>query len=233
MKQFEFNQRNKEWDRRNVFHFENSGFTEFENGELIIHNTHVGYRGYSSKYDVEQTTTRDCGRQLYLDVFCTQPVKKAWLLQGGQQEMALDYEQKMAVNLHGGWRGASKSRELPKQYYGAHAFWPRANQPPIPLTQFTVSKPDRSIKKELISKLDDIRAAITAAIRINPAKHRHINTDHKYKAAPKWLEMSVTGIVASLTAGTGYNSDRDRYAIAHNGFSYPRADTYHDYLYFR
>lgn len=233
MQDFEFNQARKKWDDRKVFHYEHRGFTEFENGELIIHNTHVDYRIHQYKYDVEMTTTRDCGRQLYLDVLCTQPVKKAWLLQGGQQDMALDHEQKVAVHLHGGWHGASKSRELPKQYHGAHAFWPRAKQLPIPLSQFTVSKPDRSIKKELVGKLDDIRAAITAAIRINPAKHRYSTTDHKYRVRPRWLEMSLTGIVASLTAGTGYSDDRDRYAIAHNGFSYPRADTYHDYLYFK
>tara|TARA_E500000331_G_scaffold124622_1_gene122306 strand:+ start:412 stop:1113 length:702 start_codon:yes stop_codon:yes gene_type:complete len=233
MKQFEFNHANKQWDHRKVFHCTQRGFTEFENGELIIHNTHIDYRTHQYKYDVEMTTTRDCGRQLYLDVLCTQPVKKAWLLQGGQQDMALDHQQKVAVHLYGGYRGAPKSRELPKQYHGAHAFWPRANQLPIPLTQFTVSKPDRSIKKELIGKLDDIRAAITAAIRINPAKHRYHTTDRKYLAPPRWLEMSVTGIVASLTSGTDYSDDRDRYAIAHNGFSYPRADTYHDYLYFK
>ena len=233
MQDFEFNHANKRWDRRKVFHYDYSGFTEFENGELIINNTNIHCRGHQRKYDVEMTTTRDCGRQLYLDEMCTQPVKKAWLLQGGQQDMALDYEQKVAVHLHGGWRGAGKSRELPQQYHGAHAFWPRAKQLPIPLSQFTVSKPDRSIKKELIGKLDDIRAAITAAIRINPAKHRYATTDRKYLATPRWLEMSLTGIVASLTSGTGYSDDRDRYAIAHNGFSYPRADTYHDYLYFK
>lgn len=233
MQRFEFNHANKKWDGRKVFHYDYSGFTEFENGELIINHTNIHCRGYQSKYDVEMTTTRDCGRQLYLDVLCTQPVKKAWLLQGGQQDMALDYEQKVAVHLHGEWRGASKSRELPKQYHGAHAFWPQAKQLPIPLTQFTVSKPDRSIKKELVGKLDDIRAAITAAIRINPAKHRYATTDCKYRATPKWLEMPLTDIVASLTSGAGYSDDRDRYAIAHNGFSYPRADTYHDYLYFK
>ena len=232
MKKFEFNQARKQWDRRKVFHYSESGFTEFENGELIIHDTNTRYRGYKNKYDVRMTTTRNCGMQLYLDEECTQPVKKAWLLQGGQQNMALDYEQGMAVHLSGGYRGSTKSCELPQQYHGAHAFWPRAKQLPIPLTQFTVSKPDRSIKKELIDKLDDIRAAITAAIRINPAKHIYARTDHKYLATPRWLEMSVTGIVTSLTAGTGYSDDRDRYAIAHNGFSYPRADTYHDYLYF-
>ena len=233
MKQFEFTQARKQWDGRKVFHHEHRGFTEFENGELIIHNTHINYRTHQYKYDVEMTTTRDYEGQLYLDVLCTQPVKKAWLLQGGQQDMALDYEQKVAVHLHGGWLGAPKSRELPQQYHGAHAFWPRANQRPIPLSQFTVSKPDRSIKKELIGKLDDIRAATTAAIRINPAKHVYATTDRKYLATPRWLEMSVTGIVASLTSGAGYSDDRDRYAIAHNGFSYPRADTYHDYLYFK
>jgi len=233
MKQFEFNHACKNWDHRKVFHYDHSGFTEFENGELIIEHTNIHCRGHQSKYDVEMTTTRDCGRQLYLDEMCTQPVKKAWLLQGGQQDMALDYEQKVAVHLHGGYRGASKSRELPHQYHGASAFWPRAEQLPIPLSQFTVSKPDRSIKKELIGKLDDIRAAITAAVRINPPKYRFSTTDHKYKARPRWLEMSLTGIVASLTSGTGYTDDRDRYAIAHNGFSYPRADTYHDYLYFK
>ena len=233
MKQFEFNHARKKWDYRKVFHYEYSGFTEFENGELIINHTNIDCRGYQNKYDVEMTTTRDCGRQLYLDVLCTQPVKKAWLLQGGQQDMALDHEQKVAVHLHGGWRGAGKSRELPQQYHGAHAFWPRAKQLPIPLTQFTVSKPDRSIKKELIGKLDDIRAAITAMVRINPAKHRYATTDRKHLADPKWLDTPVNDIITSLASGTSYSSDRDRYAIAHNGFSYPRADTYHDYLYFK
>ena len=99
MKKFEFNHANKKWDSRKVFHYEYSGFTEFENGELIINHTNIHCRGYQNKYDVRMTTTRDCGMQLYLDEECTQPVKKAWLLQGGQQDMALDYEQKVAVHL--------------------------------------------------------------------------------------------------------------------------------------
>ena len=232
MKKFEFNQARKQWDSRKVFHYEYSGFTEFENGELIINHTNIHCRGYQNKYDVRMTTTRDCGMQLYLDEKCTQPVKKAWLLQGGQQDMALDYEQGMAVHLSGGWGGAFKSRELPEQYHGAHAFWPRAKQPPIPLSQFTVSKPDRSIKKALVDKLDDIRAAITAMVRINPSTRRWVGTDRKHLADPQWLDMPVNDIITSLASGTSYGDDTRRYAITHNGFSYPRADTYHDYLYF-
>lgn len=234
MKRFKFNHENKLWDDRKAFHSYNSGFVEFENGELIVHSTNVGYRrGIKEKYGVKITTTRECGTQLYLDEECTQPIKRAWLLQGGQQNMALDYEQKVAVHLNGGWSGASKSRELPQQYHGAHAFWPQANQLPIPLSQFRVSKPDRSIKKGLVGKLDAIRAAVTAFVRINPPKNKWHVSDNKYRARPPWLEMSVTDIVASLTSGTGYSDEVSRHRIAHNGFSYPRADTYHDYLYFK
>jgi hypothetical protein len=231
MEKFEFNQVHKQWDRRKVFHCEDRGFTEFENGELIIHNTYHGFRGYRGKYNVALTTTRECATQLYLDEKCTQPVKKAWLLHEGQQAMALDYEQGMAVHLSGSYSGSVKSRELPEQYQGAHAFWPRAKQPPIPLSRFTVSKPDRSIKKGLVDKLDDIRAAITAITRITPPTWGMYTPD-KLRADPKWLDMPVNDIVSSLASGTSYNDDWLRYAIVHNGFSYPRADTHHDYLYF-
>ena len=50
MKQFEFNHACKNWDHRKVFHYDHSGFTEFENGELIVEHSNVHCRGYQSKY---------------------------------------------------------------------------------------------------------------------------------------------------------------------------------------
>jgi hypothetical protein len=83
----------------------------------------------------------------------------------------------------------------------------------------------------LVDKLDDIRAAITAITRITPPTWGMYTPD-KLRADPKWLDMPVNDIVSSLASGTSYNDDWLRYAIVHNGFSYPRADTHHDYLYF-
>ena len=246
MRRFSFNHDIKKWDTHQCFHASRDGFTEYETGELIIDNptpaNRTGSVSSNNKYGIGITTTRRTFTPLYLDHDCTQPIKPAWLLQGGQQDMALDFEQLVAVRLRGSSSGfghsycapSTKAKHLPKQFYKAQAFWPRAGELPIPLSQFTVSKPDRTLKKRLVDKLDIVRTTVSAAVRMNPPAVKLTPTQqYKYNVKPSWTEMSVSYIVGYLMDGTAYGNHMDRYSIIHNGWDYPRNETQHDFLYFK
>lgn len=251
MRRFEFNHDNKQWDQLKCFHYPSSGFTEYETGEVIVTNPSSDNRWDSkarpNKFGIELTTSRDCALDLFTDSKCTQKVKRAWLLQYGQQEMAVDYEQKVVVRLNGCYSGYghtqprfnNKARHLPSQYRHAQAFWPRHGELPVPLKHFVVSRPDRTIKKTLADKLKLVRPVIMANIRINPPSQKSyygrnaFENQDRYRANPKWVDTPVGDIVAEILALANHSGDVDRYSIAHNGFSYPRADETCDFLYIK
>jgi hypothetical protein len=229
MQKFEFNHKGKMWDRYKAFHNTEGPFTEFETGEVIV--TYLPQprgRGRQNKYGIELVTTRDreCPT-LYFDKECTQPVKRAWLLQDGQQHLAIDRERKVAIKL-APYRYRRNSPEL--QYLASHvdachAIWTGPERLPIPLSKITVSQPDRTIKRTLGEKLEDVRAAVKAAARIQELPDFMWGGD-KFPAHKDWQDMTVEDICAYVCA------DKSRMRqVAFSGFSYPRAETQHEFLY--
>jgi hypothetical protein len=230
MKKFEFNHTNKHWDSYRCFYSNHGPFVEFETGEVILtRSPEPDQRKHYDRYGLQLVSTSDTRwcPQLYLDKECTEEVKTAWVTQGGQQILAVDHEQRVAIKVNGRW--GIKTDKL--QYLGKHlqyaaAVWTGHSRLPIALAEITVSMPDRSVKKDLAAKLDEVRTAVTAAARIqglHPAWH-----SDKLTAQPDWIEKTVEELCAYVCA-----DEASMRTVATNGFAFPRAETKHEYLYIK
>jgi len=241
---FKFNHMGKKWDARRCFHSEpfnnikRGGFVTFETGELIVTGCPASYRKRYEDFDITLTTSVENTTQLFLDEKRTQPVKQAWLTQGGQQLMAIDHEQKVAVHLASNLV-ARHPLKLPQQYRGALAFWPKSEVKPTALSSFPVSKPlRRKVVSELRSKLVDARAIVSAVFRINPKLYWPYDPKvyvyeyaRKYPVSPDWVDLTAKEIAdAILSSEYKTNWSAIRF-VGPNGFQLPRAVTFHDYLY--
>jgi hypothetical protein len=230
MKNIEFNHTNKHWDSYQCFYNNHGPFVEFETGEVILTRyPEPSQRKHYERYGIQLVSTADTRwcPQLYLDKACTQEVKTAWVTQGGQQIIAVDHEQRVAIAVSGAW-GIKKDK---LQYLGKHlnraaAVWTGHSRLPIPMAEITVSTPDRSVKKELADKIEDVRAVVTAAARIQGLSPAW-NCD-KVTAEPNWIDKTVDEICAYLCADKNLMR-----IVATNGFAYPRAETKHEYLYIK
>lgn len=236
MKKFEFKQNSKMWDRYTAFHANEGPFVEFETGEVMVnyHPSPAGRRHYG-RYDIELVTTSDdqCP-ELFFDKECTEPVKRAWLTQNGQQHLAVDHEQKVAVKLsgsryispHATEQSLKRSPELqylPSHLGGARAVWMGYGRPPVPLAKIVVSQPDRSIKKELGQKLQQVRDAVRAAARIQNISDWG---EQKMVVSPQWQDWTVEDICAYVCSDTTYMQ-----WVAYGGFMFPRTEARYDFLY--
>lgn len=229
MNKFSFNHERKQWDRFEAFHVTNGIFTEFETGELVIRDSHPHpqHRCFYDKYGIRVVATGDyeCP-PLYLDKECTQQVKSAWLNQNGQQYLAVDEQQNVAVRL--GYRGQSNNK---KQHLAKNlmqpAVWMGPDRLPVPVGEFVISRPDRSVRKDLGPKLAEVRAAVRAVYRINPTPQKHYWFDQRSVCAkPDWADRTVPNLVGLLCG-----DHRTMRQVAECGFTYPRATTTHDFLY--
>ncbi len=221
-------QRRRAWDRFNAFHICNGHFVEFETGEMMVIGTpNPDERKLYPEYNVQLVTTtdNDCPT-LYLDKECTEPVKKAWVTHHGQQHLAIDYEQNVAVALLEGWN-RGKSTILGDHVGQASAYWAGQKRLPMPIAQIKVQRPDPRYKKKMASVLTDVRAAIRALWRM---KESTVNSDwwygETYTAKETWYDSSAEDIVAELT-----QDDKDVFNVSKKGFEYPRATERVDYLY--
>jgi hypothetical protein len=227
MKKFEFDHARKQWDRHRSFHADKGPFTEFETGEVMVTRLVAPHqRRLYDRYGIELVTTADpqCP-PLYYDKACTQQVKRAWLNQSGQQHMAIDHEQRVAVRLWGNWRrDKEKVSYLGSHVYSAMALWTGPERLPVPLGQFVVSTPDRKVKADLRKKLAAVRAAAVAVARIKGLGA--FFGDDKLACDPSWADRTAEDLSA-------YVLSQDVWVriAAFNGFSYPRAETRHDFLY--
>lgn len=228
MKQFKFNHTNKRWDSYQCFYNTYGPFVEFETGEVILtHSPYPYQRNHYDRYGIQLVSTADTRwcPGLYLDKACTEEVKPAWVNQGGQQILAVDREQRVAIKVNGRW--GIKTDKL--QFLGSHlrsaaAVWTGPNRLPIAMAEITVSIPDRTVKRGLNDKLVQVRAAVTAAARIQGLVPSW--NGGKLRAKPEWHDNSVEEIYAYVCA------DQTRMRqVATNGFSYPRAETKHEFLY--
>ena len=236
MKRFEFNHQRKQWDRFNAFHYIRHPFVEFETGEVMIEGETKSYdRHYYERYGIELTTTAETQRVLYIDKECTEAIPRAQLTQNGQQHMAIDNAEGVAVNIQGhGYRRSPKSSTLASHLVNAAALWTGPYRLPVPITQFMVSKPDRQLRKELAKLLPDVRSAVAAVVRMDQERYKVFAPDERrQQAKAHWIGMTVPEIVAELipTGTLGYSQKLALNYIANAGFSTPRAVTSHDFLY--
>ena len=230
MNKFEFNQTRKSWDSYRCFYNNDGPFVEFETGEVILTRNPEPYqRKHYDRYGLQLVSTSDTRwcPQLYLDKKRTQKVKTAWVTHGGQQILAIDHEQGVAIKVNGSWGIKSgKIQYLGKHLQSAAAVWTGHSRLPIAMAEITVSKPDRSAKKDLAPKLDEVRTAVTAAARIQDLRPAWL--DSRFVAHPDWVDQTVEEIYAYVCADEG----RMR-SVATNGFTFPRAETKHEYLYIK
>ena len=228
MKTFEFNHKGKSWDRYNAFHAWNRNIVEFETGEVMV----VGHpspddRHMYDKFNIQLTTTSDSDcPTLYFDKECTKPAKKAWLTWKGQQHLAIDHEQKVAVRLSGGWRHKAND-VLGEHVASATAYWSGAERRPRPLGLIQIHTPDDNYKKKVLGVLNQARTAVTAVYRMQKDKHRWWNVG-KHDAKVEWQDSSVEDIVAEICG-----NEHDMKAVAEHGFKLPRKCEVVDFLYIK
>lgn len=218
------------WDAYNAFHMTNGVFVEFESGELMITSVpNPDNRQYYAEYDVQLVTTTDpdCPT-LYMDKECTEPVKKAWLTQHGQQHLVIDYERKVAFALQEGWHGLNKVKTfLGDHVESARAYWAGQERMPIPIETIKVQAPNPEYRKKMVNTLGEVRAAVTAIWRIKATESNSWWSSSAFPAKEEWLDSSVEDIVAEVSKW----EDRLMYGIAESGFSYPRSTNEVEFLY--
>ena len=228
MKTFEFNHKGKSWDRYNAFHAFNRNIVEFETGEvMVIGHPDPDDRHMYDKFNIQLATTADADcPTLYSDKECTKPVKKAWLTWKGQQHLAIDHEQKVAVRLSGGWRHKA-SDVLGEHVASATAYWSGAERRPRPLGLIQIHTPDDNYKKKVLGVLNQVQPAVTAIYRMMKDK-KHWWEGHKYEAKVEWQDSSVEDIVAEIC-----KDDSDVMSVAKKGFKLPRKCEVVDFLYIK
>ena len=228
MKKFKFDHQGKSWDRYKAFHNKNGGIVEFETGEVMVSDWRDVYdRRMYHDYGIQlvATTDKECP-QLFLDKECTEPVKKAWVTHHGMQELAIDWEQKVAVRLII-QRGSSV---LGNHVQNASAYWAGAKRLPVPLGKILVQTPNPEYKKVLSPIIvGEVLPAITAMHKMDSNKRGY--GSGKYLAKEKWLDSSAQEIVADICDTNDWSLSGDLRQIATNGFEYPRATSHVDFLY--
>ena len=228
MKTFEFNHKGKSWDRFNAFHAFTRNIVEFETGEvMIIGHPDPDDRHRYDKFNIQLTTTTDSEcPHLYFDSECTKPVKKAWLTWKGQQMLAIDHEQKVAVALDNTWHRKA-STLLGTHVEQASAYWAGAERRPQPLGLISIHTPDNEYKKKVLGILNQVRVAVTAIYRMKEEKNHWWST-YKYEAETRWQDSSTEEIVAEICA-----EERAMRDVATRGFKLPRKCETVDFLYIK
>ena len=232
MKTFEFDHASKSWDRYKAFHNCHYGLVEFDTGEVMVMNyLNADDRMMYDKYGIQLVATTDSNcPDLYLDKECTEPCKKAWVTQHGMQELAIDWEQKVAVAL-GGRRHGEHRTELGNHVQSALAYWAGAERRPVPMGVIKVQTPNPEYKKKVHSVLiNEVLPTITAMHKMKENKNWYAERG-KYRAKEHWLDSSAQEIVANICDTPDWNLAGDISMIARNGFEYPRSTELVDFLY--
>jgi hypothetical protein len=234
MKEFKFDHYSKAWDRYGAFHNSHWGIVEFETGEVIVRSSSVDNRMMYDKYGIQivASTDTECP-PLYIDKECTEPCPKAWLTQGGYTPIAIDYEQKVAFQLH----PPTRSGQTPKQglriqnHLGSHVrdargYWAGHGRLPITNGKTKLQKPNPEYKKKVLGILNQVQVAVTAAFRMKEPKNYWNNG--VYPAKLEWQDMTVEDIVAEICNDNGAMRD-----VAMKGFKLPRQLKEVDFLYIK
>lgn len=228
MKQFKFSDESrKSWDRYDAFHRKTGPFVEFETGELMIAYDPPNYDRHTyPRYGIELTTTKETHHTFYADKACTQAIPRAWLIQGGQQHIAVDTEQRLATKIGYAFRQRTSQQYLAKHVSSASALWNGANRLPVPINQIVISKPDKDMKRSLpVQLLKDVKATVIAAVRLHGWRQ---NGSDRFKAKETWADMTIAEVVKEIS-----QRQCDMIDVAFNGFSYPRVEVRQDFIYIK
>jgi hypothetical protein len=233
MKTFKFDHETKAWDRYKAFHNSHWGLVEFETGEVMVKNYVDSHdRMMYDKYGIQLVATTDTNcPDLYLDKECTELCKKAWVTQHGMQELAIDWEQKVAIALQGRRYDETGRTELGTHVHSALAYWAGAERRPVPMGLIKVQTPNPEFKKKVQGiLLSEVVPAITALDKMQDKRH-HWTERGKYPAKEEWLDSSAQEIVADICNVDDWQKGRDLKHIAEKGFEYPRSTQLVDFLY--
>lgn len=241
MKHVNFSNVDKSWDRYGAFHRIDGGLVHFDTGEVMVRaNMESYYRQTYKEFGIQlvATTEKECPA-LYFDKECTDLVTKAWLTQDGQQELAIDLEQKCAVafRYHNWYRGKREAiPALGSHVEQASAYWSGAERMPVPLAKIRVQAPLPEYRKKVQSVLfDEVQPAITAMWRVSEASKGYGYNTRKYRAKESWLDSSAQEIIDDIFSSeiSDYNKNEAMRSIAQHGFRLPRAMTEVDFLYIK
>ena len=234
MKEFKFDHANKSWDRYGAFHNSDWGIVEFETGEVIVRSSSVDNRMMYDKYGIQivASTDTECP-PLYIDKECTEPCPKAWLTQGGYTPLAIDYERKVAFQLHPPTRSGETAKQglqiqnhLGSHVRDARGYWAGHGRLPITNGKTKLQKPNPEYKKKVLGILNQVQVAFTAAFRMKEPKTYWNNG--VYPAKLEWQDMTVEDIVAEICNDNGAMRD-----VAMKGFKLPRQLKEVDFLYIK
>ena len=240
MKHVNFSNADKKWDRYGAFHHIDGGLVHFDTGEVMVRaNMESYYRQTYNKFGIQlvSTTEKECPA-LYFDKECTDLVTKAWLTQDGQQELAIDLEQKCAVafRYHNWYRGKREAiPALGSHVEQASAYWSGAERMPVPLAKIKVQAPNPEYRKKVQSVLlDEVQPAITAMWRLSDESKRFYYSTNRFRAKETWLDSSGQEIIDDILSETNdYDRTERMRSIAQHGFRLPRAMTEVDFLYIK
>ena len=247
MKEFKFDHYSKAWDRYGAFHNSHWGIVEFETGEVIVRSSSVDNRMMYNKYGIQivASTDTECP-PLYIDKECTEPCPKAWLTQGGYTPLAIDYERKVAFQLHPPTRSGETAKQglqiqnhLGSHVRDARGYWAAHGRLPITNGKTKLQKPNPEWRKKVLPVLSsEVIPAITAMHRLQEPKRWY--DDGKYPAQESWFDSSASEIIDDILTNpisTWRNemSEDDKlnamHKVATKGFTLPRSTFHVDFLY--
>jgi hypothetical protein len=240
------NTNGKRWDAYEQFHINWARFVQFDDGSLIYteHSPDPDVRRYYEEFNVTVscTTDKDCPT-LYLSKEAEEPLKTAWLSQGGTQYLVVDHDTKTAMRLgRGAWYRNHNRQDttfnsgfVPPNKRGGSIYWAGEGCQAVPRNKFKVSTPARSLTNQLNPKLDDVRAAMTAIYRMFSTDQQRQTrwSQDKFEPLLKWVEMTPEQIVADIVNSGASNVNQLIANIATKGFTTPRSEQEVDLLYIK
>jgi len=235
MKKFTFNANQRSWDQYQEFHRRKGPFVEFETGRVILtHIPDVYERKYYPDYGIQLVSTTDPACPvMFTNKEDTKSIPKSWVKQGGQQIVAIDWEQERAIGVDRSYGYQSnKAHNIEKNtastanVTNACVLWNGANKMPFSSTRITVNALDREVQKRLLPILTPVRQAISAIVRMEKLTSWNstgVDVDAEV------VEMHTVQEI--ITYYRNHSNSNMLPRIAKCGFNPPRRITEHTHLY--
>jgi hypothetical protein len=218
MKTPAFDHSRRRWDQYGQFYNNLSGhrFILFESGELMINHGTLDpdARRVYDAFNLELFSTIDAYK-FKLTTPDGEPVPKAWLNQGGAQQLVRDLDTGKVHYLNGG-RGRLQDDKYPVPKHASHSsiYWAGAGREPVIRRSISLAKPDAEFKETHKEWMSQVRAACIAKSRLLGLSAYRYSEQHEL--VDTQLAQSVEAFCASL-------SDWNTAEIAANGFQQRRA----------
>jgi hypothetical protein len=152
--------------------------------------------------------------------------------QGGQQFLAVDHERGVAVAIGSNYyqrrdRDTEWSKTVPDNLRSpAYVYWAGAERLPVAGISISVSRPDPTIMKALLPKLDEVRPALMAIERMKNPPIPSYYQSGKVDVQAGWLDMTTEELVAHLS-----KDDSTLKSVVTHGFASKRVLNDVPYLY--